>query len=338
MIDVRKYGAVPDGVTDCINAIHAALAVDDIIIRNGTFIISDSIAIPSNRTVYIDCAEIKQKDYSYRCLFVNSDFVNGNENISIVGLGCAILNTNVPTNEDPNYEVNPLGSDTAYNLAQIHFCNVDNFTVSGLISVDRNHIWLQMQKVSNGTINNLFIDYVKWNRNLGGLIMRHQCTYLNASDLRGRTGDDFVAINNGGRFLSGVQIPEFKVGDSHHISLSDINTGYSGYRALIILNGEGNLIHDITINRWIKNTGTQFCWFGPSGYNTIDPTKDETYDIEMDDIEVNHVSTGMALFEFTQSMKNLVVSNLVNNTDKDLYEQNGGEQENVIINGITIFP
>ena len=77
MIDVRTYGAKGDGVTDAVNGINAALLIDDVIIRDGRYLISSPIIIPSNRTVYGKNAEVFAKSGTFDNMFRNSDFTGG---------------------------------------------------------------------------------------------------------------------------------------------------------------------------------------------------------------------------------------------------------------------
>ena len=108
-IDVRTYGAIPDGVTDSAASINSALLVGNVIIQNGKFLLSESIKIPSNRTVYIRNAKIKLADTIYDNFLRNSDFVNGNTSVNVIGIGNAVFDGNSVNNLDGYATYGPTG-------------------------------------------------------------------------------------------------------------------------------------------------------------------------------------------------------------------------------------
>jgi hypothetical protein len=59
VVDVKTFGATGDGTTDDAASIQAAVNAGNIIIQNGTFKLTTSIKIPSNRTVYLWNCKVK---------------------------------------------------------------------------------------------------------------------------------------------------------------------------------------------------------------------------------------------------------------------------------------
>ena len=92
MTDITKYGAVGDGAFDCSPAIRAALEKEtEIFFPEGTYVITETVRIPSNRHVKLDAgAVIFAADHCFdragdRAILTNADPENGNENIVFEG-------------------------------------------------------------------------------------------------------------------------------------------------------------------------------------------------------------------------------------------------------------
>ena len=104
-VNVKDFGAKGDGLTNDSPSINEALqAVKTVFIPEGNYLIGNSINIPSNRTLLIDGnATLKLADNANCYIIKNEDFINGNENIYIIGLGKKPTINGNAVNQTRNY-------------------------------------------------------------------------------------------------------------------------------------------------------------------------------------------------------------------------------------------
>jgi hypothetical protein len=352
-VDVKTFGATGDGNTDDEADINIAVTAGNIIIQNGTFKISASIKIPSNRTIYLFNCKIVMADASYDNFFRNSDMIGGNSNIYIVGLGNVELNGNIAGNND-NYATygpkNPLGGPyggTIYRYNAMIFCNVDGFEVSGLHLYDIPHWGFYIQRSRNGKYHDIY-------HNCNTIIENQDCVdcchgthdieiYNIAANV---VKDDFSAIAVSDFSDMGYTgIPNWNVGDVyniyyHDIDIYDMRLGSPA----AYLAGDGGKIYNIRYeNIRIRNGGTIFfSSYGSSIYN-VAPVKTDIKDITMNNIRFDTMQTGGGVprnyvFYFGLDMMNFAATNITNNTGKPIYTITDGADvsDNVKINGVQV--
>ena len=337
-IDIRTYGAIPDGTTDNAAAINAALLEGDIIIQNGLFLHNTSLKVPSNRTVYIENAEVKLGDNCFDNTFRNLDFDNGNINVKILGLGNAVINGNAANNNDPDYiEYGGRDSDNIYKTNRIILCNVDNFEVAGLNIVDRATYVACLQKATNGEVHDLYFNYYTVVANQDGIAILEGSNNIKLYNLDGYCKDDFLSINLSKGCETGVKITNYNVGDVHDILYHHINVRGSGNGSLLaLITGDGKKIYNITSRDHMTRGGSVFYTAYGAGYNNVPPAKTDIHDIIMDNIVVN-ANLQANLFLFGLDMMNFAATNITNNTVKGLYQIISGDQtDNVKINGVQV--
>ena len=92
MVSIVNYGAKCDGLTDCAPAINAALKEEsEIFIPQGRWLIGNEILIPSHRKINADdkavifCMDDRFTGQNMRAAVTNSDYENGNEDITVEG-------------------------------------------------------------------------------------------------------------------------------------------------------------------------------------------------------------------------------------------------------------
>ncbi len=92
MVSIVNYGAKCDGLTDCAPAINAALKEESVIfIPQGRWLIGNEILIPSHRKIKADekavifCMDDRFTGQNMRAAVTNSDYENGNEDITVEG-------------------------------------------------------------------------------------------------------------------------------------------------------------------------------------------------------------------------------------------------------------
>lgn len=343
MIDIRTYGAVPDGTTDCAGAINAALLVGDVIIQNGIFLISQSIKIPSNRTVYGKNAKLKLADNSFDNLLTNSDFANGNTNVNIIGLGNFCLDANGTNNSDA-YATYGKRGEFSYKYVGVKMFKVSGFQLKNLTFIDTPHHCVHINK-SHGSaethsiIDNIYFNFKTQALNQDGLDIMWGSSYIDISNIQGKTADDFIILFAG---VNGDLLPDystgFNVGDVHHITISNyIVKDSANGRFPSICAGNGNKIHDITLNNMKALSSGAFIFsnYGAEFTGTL-PSVNDVYNITGDNIQINYMGSDAACFIFGQSIKDSAFTNVVNNSGKLLYQKLAGTQQNVSINGSVI--
>jgi hypothetical protein len=346
--DVKSFGAVGDGSVSDSAAINTALQSGNIIIQNGTFLLSESIKIPSNRIVYLKNCQLKMADFTYDNFFRNADMVNGNTNIKVLGLGNVELNGNSANNDDgdSNYAIygprNPIGgpySGTIYRYNAVIFCNVDIFEISGLNFYDIPHWCTYLQYCSNGSFHDIcHYDPIE-QRNQDVVNVAHNSNNIDLYNIAAiETQDDFGAIVCGDRTDMGfTEFPNWNDGDIHDINFKNIHVYHCGAFSTI-LGGDGNKIYNIDQRNIILENS--WCFHrGVPGYATVEPAKNDIYNITCDSIVLNELHpeggiNGYYCFYFVQSMMDFAATNIKNNTGLGMYILNSGDQsDNVTING-----
>jgi polygalacturonase len=338
MIDVRSYGAVPDGTTDCASAINTAIIAGDIIIKDGVFLLSESIKIPSNRTAYIKNAKIKMADESYDNFFRNSDFVNGNSNCNIIGQGNAVLDGNAVNNDDSYATYGGTAfTDNAYHYNGIMFSGVNTFEISGLKMVDRMHFAGLFHKCTNGTIDDIFLNFKTQLANQDGFDFCWGCNNITINNYRVRSSDDTTLLNVGNKegFVPKV-MANYDSGDIHDIDYTNviIYGGIDHAALLPIIAGEGNKIYDCSMSNVTAYLIGAVIFSNYVGYWTIPPAKEDISGITIDNITVVSNSRDY-LCVIGESCQNIAITNLTNNSGKALYSEEAAlDVVNFKINGV----
>ncbi len=345
MIDVRTYGAVPDGTTDSSAAINAALLVGDIIIQNGVFSIASSIKIPSNRTVYGKNCLLKLADNAYDSFFRNSDYINGNSNINILGLGNFAMDCNGATNKD-----NPLNSTydkrgvNSHKYLGISLYKVTTFRIENIHVLDFMRHCIHICNSSYGTIKDYNVNVKTGMGNQDGLDLHWGCHHITIDGMRGWTLDDFIDVIAGNLtdYSPYFNTGDTMVGDIHDITFNNIEVKNSqAGRCPAIITGYGNKMYNIAFsNIKLRKSGSLFYNNYVNFYDgdiPPNPSKEDVYDFIFDNCEVNALFFDTAVFTFGQSIKNFTATNITNNSGEDMWQLVDGDQsDNVKINGVQV--
>lgn len=347
MIDVRLYGAKADGTTDCSTAINQAILVDDIILQNGVFLISESIKIPSNRTVYGKNAKLKLADGAYDNFFRNSDFVNGNTNIKITGLGNFVLDGNTWN----NIEVYPFGGvldyttygyngEESYKYQGTVFKYVDTLEVTGIIMSDRPHVALSNVHNSNVTYKDIYLDYKVLTRNQDGITIGWGSHDFVIDNIRGYCGDDVIAFNAGDRggFMP-VELyhSDYTTGDIYNIDIDNVNLFFGAANFYIIICGDGNKVYNISFDDVSINYCRKIFYSGYTNFRTIAPAKEDIQDITMDNILVKSMDESIGVgFDIGENCQDFTITNFTNNSGMPDFDSTEGlDIVNFTINSIS---
>jgi polygalacturonase len=342
--DVKTFGAVGDGSHDDAADINTAVAAGNIIIQNGTFKISASIKIPSNRTVYLFNCKLKMANSSFDNFFRNSDMDGGNSNIYIIGLGGAELDGNCTNNSDgyATYGINPPAgpiTGTAYRYIGIIFCNVDGFEIRNLYLSFIPHWSFYLQKTRNGSVHDIFIEKDTEIVNQDGIDLGHGCHDVDIYNMAIECADDFSAIavaNYSGFAYTGFV--GWNVGDCYNISYYDIDIYDMKAGAILApLIGDGGKIYNVSIENVRIRKGGSIFYGSYLGYNDVACVKTDFHDITIDNVRFDTIQTRTNVFYFGQSMMDFAATNIVNNTGATLYTLTAGDQsDNVKINEVQV--
>lgn len=335
MADIRTFGAIPDGTTDCTAAIQAAVNAGNVEIQNGIFLYTGGVTIPSGRTITIKNAALKLADNSHNNFFRNSDFVNGNSNITIRGIGNAIFDGNAANNDDDYTTYGPVESVTIYRYQTIAFCKVDTFEISGINIVDYSHWNIVLQHCTNGTVDDVYINYFTKTVNQDAIDICHGCNNITISNIKGYAADDIIALWASNQGDAGVRVNGWNNGDIHDISIDNINIYNAVYHVIISLAGDGNKIYNIECNDWIVWSCFFFQYYGLSGYYDTAPAKTDVHDFIFDNITVLTQADTGALIRALEPCMNIAYTNFINSTGKADYSEGVGlDVENFTINGV----
>jgi len=332
--DIRLFGAIPDGTTDATAAIQAAVNAGDILIQDGNYLISSSIKIPSNRTVYGKNASLKRADDTYDNFFRNSDFTNGNVNVKIIGQGNFCLDGNSANTYD-NDSTHGLRNDNTHKYFGIVMGNVDGFDISGVNFIDYTRWNILLHKAINGTVHDLYFNYYNTTKNQDGIDILNGCHDITIYNIYGYTGDDFITFFVGNKPDFYAPVPDKYVGDIYNISITNIKTYGTAYHPIIFISGDGNKIHDIAIDYWVIKSCQFFVYFGLAGYYTAPPSKDDVYNITFNNITIVAQWDAQAVIKVLNDCKDITFTNFTNSTGKaDYYEAASLSVDNFYINGV----
>ena len=345
--DVKTFGATGDGVTDDTTFIQAAVSAGSCIIQSGTFRITASIKIPSNRIVYLKNCILRMGNAAYDNFFCNADLVNGNSNIKIIGIGNVEFDGNA-ANRNDGYAAyggsivvssNPaLINPNFYKYNALIFCKVDDFEISGLYIYNNPHWGFHIQKCSNGIIHDICInDSVTVEcQDLINNAHSHDIEVYNITALD--CPDDLTAFgSNDVMALSYLFCANPNKGDIFNINMHDIRLYYTGYHFTVFIGGDAQNQYDIIIKNVKIDYCQNLCYTGLAGFYDVRPTKEEIKNITMDNIQID-VASGASLIDFWESCSHIVITNFRNNTGKTDYSITAGRDvtDNVTINGVQV--
>lgn len=196
MTDITKYGAIGNGVFDCSDAIDNALKREtELFFPNGTYAISRTISIPSNRKIVLDeGATIFAMDSCFnkagvKAVITNADYENGNENIVFMG---GKVNANNDGNHKEHWRTGPSQSLT------FSFINVKNLTLKNINIHNSENYFVRFVKVSHFLVEDLLFTSDICTLCQDGIHLSGYChdgVIRNIVAKDACTGDDLIALN-----------------------------------------------------------------------------------------------------------------------------------------------
>lgn len=347
--DVKTFGATGDGTTDDQASINTAIAAGNIIMQNGTFKLTASIKIPSNRTIYLFNCKIKMANTSYDNFFRNSDMTNGNTTIKIIGLGNVELDGNAPNNNDSYVTYGPINTNvdnggTPYRYNAFMWCGVTGLEISGLYLYDNPHWQIQLQKCSNVKVYDIYSDHHTLIVNQDFIDFSHSSN-VEVYNIVVTCADDFSCMSSAGyNPVSWTSIVDWNKGDVYNISVHNAHIyDMANGGALVPIAGDGGKIYNINYSRILISIGGTIFYGSYTDLWTTDPVKTDIHDIVVNDIQFDVMTDGGGVprnyaFYFGQDMMDFAATNIVNNTGKSLYTITDAADvsDNVKINGVQV--
>ena len=199
MINIKNFNAVGDGIADDSSAIQEALNQGDsaVHIPSGKYKISSTLFVHSNTTIRADedavlfCADHSCKGPDDH-LLANSDRVNGNENITIIG---GIWDGN---NRNNSRVQDPLDT-SSFTGTMLSFYNIRNLKLSNMVLKDPEAYYTRFCQVSDFTIEDIEFRAETIRPNQDGLHFAGFCENGTIKRVFAHTagipGDDMLAFN-----------------------------------------------------------------------------------------------------------------------------------------------
>lgn len=236
----------------------------------GKHFISDTLKLPSNTTLYLsEHAVIELVPGTQKYMIVNSDQVNGNENITVLG-GGKLHGNGVTICRD--YTTNYWGFGC-------FFVKVDGLKVSDLFIQETRAWGIGHFGCSNISFRNIDFDQIELDGKNGDGITGASMNNAFFDNISGYTNDDLVAVGGG------TNMPNVPVTDSKNIIINNIRPRKKGqlnaWRAVGIYATAGRKLSNVLVNN--VNGDTMGCAVYVANY---DPTAGAG---SMDNIHINDV-------------------------------------------------
>ena len=227
------------------------------------YTLSHAIELPSNTTVKLDNCTLRLNDGVLCNIFVSQGCYDASmtsaqelRNISVIGIGNAVLDGGTHNGVTEKASSSPDGFSTVRYNTSIHFRNVNGFTVSGITVKEPRYWGMTFIYCRYGTISDIHFDCSNDAPNQDGIDLRLGCNNIDISRITGVTGDDVVALTA----LSGATDTWFKVqgkeSDIHDVTISDIKASCKGGHGIVrLLCHHGNKVYNVDIKN-VEDTGT----------------------------------------------------------------------------------
>lgn len=262
---VIAHGAKGDGFTDDTLAIQSALNDGRVVVfPPGTYVVSNQLSVGSNTYVKLmpgatlfrkagtgqQCAST----YTNANFFVNSDVVNGNENITIEG---GVYDGNEANQTPINYTAAVERGDTLFGSVGMRFKNVTHLRLKSLTMKNNPNVQIQVGTVTDFQIEDITVYYS------GNTYVHKETLHVNGPatlgvirDLRDNGGNDCIVAINANDDTFGLMCE----GDINFIQVENLSRNGLGIApyigsAVMLLNSTYN-IRDVTI-RGVHGTGFQ---------------------------------------------------------------------------------
>ncbi|MEI8245852.1 MAG: glycosyl hydrolase family 28-related protein [Lentisphaerota bacterium] len=263
-IDVKKCGAIGDGMADDTTAIQKALdgGQRSVFIPAGIYKISAALKVDSHTSIKADPrAVIRLADYAGTdkdvFLLTNRDHLDGNEEICVEG--------GVWDGNNPGNPRGPDGPADSYTGVALNFVNVRGLTLRGLTVRDPESFFIRLGEVRSFAVEDITLEAPHTRPNHDGVHLGGFCEAGRVSRVRGIgqrcPNDDMVAINADDDVTRAINLG-MKCGPIRDIKVDDLQAGdaYTFVRLLSVNQLIGNIsidnvsggcrVNAINLDRW----------------------------------------------------------------------------------------
>lgn len=333
-----------------------------VIILSVDYIISSALLLPENTTFIINDCTIKQADFTFDNVFRSSNVVLDNSNpyylpekidtlrnISIIGVGNAIIQGPDNNLTDPNNHDSPMVTADVYGARThtISLCFVDGGEIRGL-TFTRPRGWaICFEYCSNYSVHDNYFESTNmdspynYHATGDGIDLRRGCHHFNIFNINGSTTDDLIALNTcpvaeitPNRYYAAYSMKLTKqleeqnprVSDIHDVQINNIvknGINRRGSGALIRLNCEGDKeLFNIYISQgvysgYVTEGNRQAIYFshfsGPYTPNSI-------HDVYISEIKIKKTSRTIDnVIDARIKLKNVLATHLYNESGGGIF-------------------
>lgn len=192
-----KLGGTEADIQRVIDASAGGTAV----VPPGVYDIGATVFVPSDTKLVLKGCRLRMRDGAVCPMFRNRTDAHGDaRNIVIDGGGTAVLDGGLPNGLDEFTSGKDGRPHVSENLT-LFFTGVEGFSVTGLTVRDQRWWALMFLECANGRIADITFEltrhaqdsYARW-RNQDGIDLRVGCHDIVIENIRGETGDDFIAL------------------------------------------------------------------------------------------------------------------------------------------------
>jgi len=251
---------------------------------NGQWV-HDGLLMGSNTTLIIQNAYVKLADGADTNIIRNRDKTNGNDNLSVIGIGNAIIDGNAQnqnrTQKDPKFiGINFTHKGGTSNGIRLKGFELRNTTAWAVKSEGYDNVTVDIEVEQDGS-----------QQNQDGVHINGPAEDIEI-DVNGQSQDDMAIIDatsTSDNFLEGAG------GDVIHWTIKAANSG--NYRVVKILGGDGNLIYDGTVEVANAEFGTanEAVKIGPSYYPENPPNSTDITDITIQTVQAFDCSAAVLI-------------------------------------------
>lgn len=291
------------------NAVNAAAASEAALIiprynaRTDTlrWDIDKTVELPSDCTVILLDAHLRQTDFTYCNLFANAQVTA--QNIRVAGVGSAVLDSGIPNGLKVK-NAGKLGFGSIGDNATIRFSGVDGLQIENL-HIDQSRWYsIYCTDCSNGHIANIDLYAPPVFPDLGGVLLGGGCKDFLIENMTGLSGEDMVALQTAG--LVGLSDGQRMDADICNVHIRTIKANPSRCFLVSLSSRKGYKLHDIQIEN-LLDCSVPEQKKQPRASVRIGQIEDEgIYDITIRDVN----GRGAATIELGGSSDHVSISNI----------------------------
>ncbi len=217
--------------------------------------VDEAVILDSGIEVILDNCHIRQTDGSMDNIFRNfregemrRTLAEEQHDIILRGIGNAVLDGGVANGLTEKNSLKE-GRPHIYRNNPIYFHNLRDFRLENFTILNQRHWAIHLIYAENGYIGGLNLVCGNDRRNQDGLDLRVGCNNIIVENLRGQSGDDFIALSGFmGKRIQETATVEGKSDDIHDIQIRNISATAAECTLIALRCQDGVKIHDISID------------------------------------------------------------------------------------------